>query len=331
MRPRIVYAYSGAAEAWAAIAAHAAARGAEIVTLTLDLGQGADLEEVRDRARAGGALRAHVLDAREEFARDYVLPALHAGALGDGRDPMAAPLSRPIIAAKLAEIAAIEQAEDAADLSGMPANLWGRTGGAFTLTRPPAAASDAPAEVEIAFERGVPTAVNGVSMALTELIEILTIIAGSHGVGRITPGSGIRDPGSGVAARSSSDPGSRIPDPAIIEAPAAVVLHTAHQALETAVSSPALAALKRELAPVYAALIRSGEWQTPLREALDAFNARIQQQVTGAVRITLLKGDCTVTTIDPHPGSPIPDPGSPIPAPGSPIPAPGSRTTVSPS
>jgi argininosuccinate synthase len=184
MTARVVFAFSGAAEAWAAIAAAAAARGAEIVTLTLDLGQGTDLEEVRRAALASGAVRAHVLDVREEFAREYVLPALHAGALHDG-DPMAVALAQRLIQRKLAEIAAIEQAEDAVDVSGLHANLWGRVGSSYTLTKSPGEASDLPADVEIAFERGVPTAINGVPMGLTELIEILAIIAGHHAVGRI--------------------------------------------------------------------------------------------------------------------------------------------------
>ena len=48
--------------------------GAEVIAVTVDLGQGSELEAVRDRALAAGAVRAHVLDVREEFARDYVLP-----------------------------------------------------------------------------------------------------------------------------------------------------------------------------------------------------------------------------------------------------------------
>jgi argininosuccinate synthase len=57
----------------------------EVVALTLDLGQGKDLEDVRERALKIGAVRAHVLDAREEFARDFVQPALSAGAVYEGR------------------------------------------------------------------------------------------------------------------------------------------------------------------------------------------------------------------------------------------------------
>src|SRR4029453_15714189 len=83
---------------------------AEVIALTLDLGQGQELEEVRDRALAAGAARAHVLDVREEFTYEYVLPALQAGALSGKHDPMAVALGYPLIAKKLVEIAAIEQA-----------------------------------------------------------------------------------------------------------------------------------------------------------------------------------------------------------------------------
>ena len=59
---------------------------------------------------SAGAVRAHVLDKRTEFAREIVLPSLKAGALSDTRYPMATALSRPLIAKTLVEIAAIEGA-----------------------------------------------------------------------------------------------------------------------------------------------------------------------------------------------------------------------------
>ena len=83
---------------------------ADVVTVTLDLGQSGDLAEIRDHALTAGAVRAHVLDKREEFAREIVLPSLKAGALSDTRYPMATALSRPLIAQTLVEIAAIENA-----------------------------------------------------------------------------------------------------------------------------------------------------------------------------------------------------------------------------
>jgi argininosuccinate synthase len=83
---------------------------AELITATLDIGQGGGLEEVRDRALGAGAARAHVLDVRDEFARQYILPALQAGALYEDRYPLATALGRPLIAKKLVEIAKMEGA-----------------------------------------------------------------------------------------------------------------------------------------------------------------------------------------------------------------------------
>src|SRR5580765_2128835 len=106
---RIVLAYSGGLDTSVAIPWLAEKYEAEIIAVTMDLGQGQDLEEVRDRALAAGAARAHVLDVREEFTYEYVLPALQAGALSGKHDPMAVALGYPLIAKKLVEIAAIEQ------------------------------------------------------------------------------------------------------------------------------------------------------------------------------------------------------------------------------
>jgi argininosuccinate synthase len=307
MKERIVLAYAGGLQTSVAIPWLAEASGAEVVTLTLDLGQGRDLEEIRDRALATGAVRAHVLDVREEFARDFVLPALQAGALQEGCDPMAAALGRPLIAKKLLEIASIEQAtaiahggtgidekrmdataralnpairviaaaRAAETLPAHHANLWGR---AYTVTKPPAKAPDTPAYVEISFERGVPAAINGVPMALTELIESLSIIAGQHGVGRI-------------AVTESDVAGARVRH--VYEAPAAVVLHAALRVLETSVLPRDLTRLKSERAAEYADLVGNGLWFTPMRDAMDAFNAELQKIVSGSVRIKLFKGALT--------------------------------------
>jgi argininosuccinate synthase len=180
----IVVGFSGDLDTMAALPSLAIAHAASIVTLSLDLGDGRDLGEIRDRALASGAVRAHVLDAREEFARRFVLPALRAGALREGHDPMSAALARPLMAEKLAEVAAIEQATGIVDRSRLDATLWGRQGGSYMLTRTPEDAPATPARVEIAFVEGVPVAVNGVPMGVVELFESLAIIAGHHAVGR---------------------------------------------------------------------------------------------------------------------------------------------------
>jgi argininosuccinate synthase len=107
----IVLAYSGGLDGSVAIPWLAEQHGAEVVTVTLDLGQGRELDDVRSRALAIGAVRAHVIDAREEFARGFVLPALQAGAVYEGRYPLATALGRPLIARHLVEIARIEGAD----------------------------------------------------------------------------------------------------------------------------------------------------------------------------------------------------------------------------
>jgi len=266
---RIVFACSGSAENCAAIPWLAATFDAEIVAMTLDVGQRRELEGVRQAALAAGAARAHVLDVREEFARECIL-----GSLQGGRDqsPLGHALERPLIARKLIEIARIEAAAaiahggDAADhrtieaaaraiepsirviaASGVTpaaigytvhATLWGRSieGGSrhagdgppeaiYSLTAPSTRAPDAPAHLEISFEAGLPVAVNGVPMTLTELIESVTTIAGNHGVGRVTHEA------SGTAC----------------EAPAAVVLHAAHAALGAGAMRAADATVRVEL------------------------------------------------------------------------------------
>jgi argininosuccinate synthase len=106
---RIVLAYSGGVDTSAAIPWLKEQHGADVITVTLDRGQGRELDRIRERALASGAVRAHVLDAREEFASGYILPALQAGALYEDRYPLATALGRPLIARKLVEIADMER------------------------------------------------------------------------------------------------------------------------------------------------------------------------------------------------------------------------------
>jgi argininosuccinate synthase len=114
LKPIVVLAYSGGARSNVAIPWLADRHRAEVVTVTLDLGQSGDMNEIRTQALSAGAARAHVIDAREEFARDLVLPSLKAGALSDTRYPMATALTRPLIAKTLVSIAAIEDASQVA-------------------------------------------------------------------------------------------------------------------------------------------------------------------------------------------------------------------------
>ena len=122
---RIVVAHSGGLDTTIAIPWLAEQHDAEVVAVTLDLGQGSELTDIREAALAAGAVRAHVIDAREEFLAKYVLPALQAGALCDGRDPLSAALGRAIVAARLVDMAHMEGATAIAHGPGLEASVRG--------------------------------------------------------------------------------------------------------------------------------------------------------------------------------------------------------------
>jgi argininosuccinate synthase len=106
MSKRIVLAYSGGLDTSVAIGWIAEETGAEVIALAADVGQGGeDLDVIRERALACGAVEAEVLDVREEFAQDYCLPALRANALYLERYPLVSALSRPVIVKHLAAAA----------------------------------------------------------------------------------------------------------------------------------------------------------------------------------------------------------------------------------
>ncbi len=106
MTDRVVLAYSGGLDTSVAIGWLAEATGAEVVAVAVDVGQGGeDMETIRRRALACGAVEAVVVDARDEFADDYCLPALRANALYMDRYPLVSALSRPLIVKHLVEAA----------------------------------------------------------------------------------------------------------------------------------------------------------------------------------------------------------------------------------
>ena len=98
MSERVVLAYSGGLDTSVAIPYLAEQTGAEVIAVAVDVGQGGeDLEVIRKRALACGAVKAEVVDAREEFADGYCLPAIQANALYMDRYPLVSALSRPLI------------------------------------------------------------------------------------------------------------------------------------------------------------------------------------------------------------------------------------------
>jgi len=166
-------------------------------------------------------------------------------------------------------------------------NLWGKAiecgvledpwveppDDAFTMTKSPAQAPDKPGYVEIGFENGIPLAID------VSLIQQLNGLAGNHGVGRIDH---VENRLVGIKSRE------------IYEAPAAIVLLQAHQALEAMALSKAQLRFKQRVAQEYSDLIYNGLWFTALRRDLAAYVESSQRFVAGVVRLKLFKGCCKV-------------------------------------
>ncbi|HEX2054080.1 MAG TPA: argininosuccinate synthase [Actinomycetota bacterium] len=105
MSERVVLAYSGGLDTTVAVRWLKQTQDLDVVAMLVDVGQGGDNELLRDRAIQAGALDAQVVDARKEFANEYVTRALHANALYQDRYPLVSALSRPLICRHLADAA----------------------------------------------------------------------------------------------------------------------------------------------------------------------------------------------------------------------------------
>ena len=108
--PKVVLAYSGGLDTSVAIPWLKEHKGLDVVAVTVDVGQPVDLERVSAKARASGAVSAHVADARREFAEEFVAPALKANALYEGVYPLSTALARPLIGRHMVEVARREGA-----------------------------------------------------------------------------------------------------------------------------------------------------------------------------------------------------------------------------
>ena len=97
MAKRVVLAYSGGLDTSVAVRWMTEEMGVEVIALAADVGQGGDWEAIRQRALAAGAVEAVVADVKEEYADDFVAPALKANAKYEGKYPLISSLSRPII------------------------------------------------------------------------------------------------------------------------------------------------------------------------------------------------------------------------------------------
>jgi argininosuccinate synthase len=326
---------------------------AEVVALTINLGQpGEDYDVVRGKAEQLGAVAAEVVDAREEFANEYVVPAIKANAIYGLAYPLFTALGRPLIA-KLAVEAARrhgcdtiahgctgkgndqvrieatiatlapelkviapvrgwqmgrEEEIEYARKNGIPIkggaeqtpysiddNLWGRSSegrwiedlahapddDVFQLVTRPEEAPDESETVKIAFEQGVPVALNGERLGIVELLERVAELGARHGVGIVDH---IEDRIVGLKVRD------------IYEVPAAAILLPAHAELERLVGTIHQNQFKGELDRKWAYLVYAGLWWEPLRTDLDAYMESVNAQVTGEIGMKLYKGTARVVT-----------------------------------
>jgi argininosuccinate synthase len=318
----------------------------EVITLAADLGQGDELEPIREKALKSGASQSSIADATEEFITNYAFPSIQANALYENRYPLSTALARPLIAKLLVEAAAEYGADAVAhgctgkgndqvrfDVAiaalnpnlkvltparewgmsreetiaygerfgisspvkksspySIDRNLLGRSIEAgpledpwtepleevFLMTQEIAKTPDEPEYVEIGFEKGIPTSLNGQTLAPVALVTQLNEIAGRHGVGRIDM---VENRLVGIKSRE------------IYEAPALLVLIQAHRDLESLTLTKDVTHYKRGIEETYSHLVYNGLWYSPLKAALDAFICQTQERVSGTVRVKLFKGN----------------------------------------
>lgn len=169
-------------------------------------------------------------------------------------------------------------------------NLWGRAcecgvledpwatppRGAYAITQELEDTPDVPTIVEITFDQGIPTALDGETLNLAELIMKMNRLAGEHGIGQIDH---IENRLVGIKSRE------------VYECPGAMALMTAHKELEDLVFVRELAHFKPIIEQQLAQVIYDGLWFNPLTDALIAFLKNTQVYVNGIVRLKLFKGN----------------------------------------
>ena len=140
----------------------------------------------------------------------------------------------------------------------------------------PEQAPDTPTYVTIHFEKGIPTAVDGVAMKGSDIVRTLNKLGGENGVGIIDI---VENRLVGMKSRG------------VYETPGGTILYFAHAQLEMLCLDKATAHYKELVAQKFSEIVYDGQWYTPLREALSAFVTETQKTVTGDVKLKLYKGN----------------------------------------
>lgn len=152
----------------------------------------------------------------------------------------------------------------------------------YLLGVSPEDAPDEPTYIELGFEQGVPTALNGQKISPVALMETLNELGGKNGVGIVDM---VENRLVGMKSRG------------VYETPGGTILYKAHHALDLLTLDRLTLHYKEQVALKYAEIVYDGNWYTPLREALDAFVNVTQKNATGTVRLKLYKGNCTLAGV----------------------------------
>ena len=345
-KQKVVLAYSGGLDTSVCIRYLQVLHDMDVVTVTIDCGQNDDFTEIEKKARSIGAIDHIKIDAKEEFATNFVIASIKANGLYQNKYPLGTALARPLIASKLVESAHQEGAPNVAhgctgkgndqirfDLSirakdpglkiiapirdmnltrdleikfakeqkirvteeakkySIDQNIWGRSieGGNLenAFCEPPNDAfsfvefdNDNIGQIEMEFQNGIPVAVDGKRMKMVELIEYLTRLVGSFGVGIVDH---IEDRAIGIKSRE------------VYEAPAAIAIIESHKDLEKMVLTNHELRFKAFVEEYWSWLVYSGLWYDPLRRDLDKFIDETQKRVNGKVKLRMHNGSLRVT------------------------------------
>lgn len=149
----------------------------------------------------------------------------------------------------------------------------------FVLTVSPEKAPDTPEILEIDFNEGIPTAVNGEALSPASLLSELNRLGGAHGIGRLDL---VENRFVGMKSRG------------VYETPGGTILHAAHRAVESITMDREVMHLRDSLVPKFAELIYNGFWFSPEMDLLKNTMQEAQRGVTGTARLKLYKGSCTI-------------------------------------
>jgi argininosuccinate synthase len=314
----------------------------EVITACVDVGQPEyEIKRPEQVANEIGVKKHYTIDAKHEFAEEFIFKAIKANAMYEGY-PLSTSLARPLIAMKIVELAEMENADaiahgctgkgndqfrfestirsgsrckiiapvrdlnltrteemDYAKDNNIPVssdklysideNLWGRSIEGDVLEDPmvetpeeafewTVSTENAPEEgqyLDITFKNGVPVAIDDKKMGALEIIIECNRIAGLHGLGRIDI---IEDRIIGLKSREN------------YETPGALLIITAHKALEQLTLTREELKFTETITQTYSEIVYNGLWHEPLREDLDCIIDNMQKRVSGVVKLKLHKG-----------------------------------------